>query len=282
VIDVLSGKGITHFTPVQGEAFGPVLAGRDVIGRSRTGTGKTLAFGLPSITRLVKWLEEKGVRDPQTGSMKRGRPVSMLVLCPTRELARQVQEEISDVSRPLGLFAEVFHGGVSYDGQSRALRSGLDILVGTPGRIIDHMNRGTLRLNEADLIVLDEADEMLSMGFAEDVETILDGFGKDNGKKPQCMLFSATTPPWVKQIGRQYQENVVAIDATNDTGGSRVATTVRHTAIQVPWGVESKKSILEDIIAIEISKDMKSVAELDAAEIATDDVDDDDDESDDD
>ncbi|OEU08954.1 DEAD-domain-containing protein, partial [Fragilariopsis cylindrus CCMP1102] len=242
VIDVLSGKGITHFTPVQGEAFDPILAGRDVIGRSRTGTGKTLAFGLPSITRLVKWLEEKGVRDPQTGNMKRGRAVSMLVLCPTRELARQVQEEISDVARPLGLFAEVFHGGVSYDGQSRALRSGLDILVGTPGRIMDHMNRGTLRLNEADLIVLDEADEMLSMGFADDVETMLDGFGKDNGKKPQCLLFSATTPPWVKQIGRQYQENVIAIDATNDTGGSRVATTVRHTAIQVPWAKKNAES----------------------------------------
>mmetsp|Transcript_24524 Transcript_24524/g.28396 ORF Transcript_24524/g.28396 Transcript_24524/m.28396 type:complete len:689 (+) Transcript_24524:269-2335(+) len=279
VIDVLSGMGITHFTPVQGEAFEPVLAGRDVIGRSRTGTGKTLAFGLPAITRLVDFLEKKGVREPQTGRMQRGRGVSMLVLCPTRELARQVSIELSAVARPLGLHADVFHGGVSYDGQTRALRNGLDILVGTPGRIIDHLNRGNLRLNEADLIVLDEADEMLSMGFADDVETILDGLGVDNGKKPQCLLFSATTPPWVKQIGRKYQEKVVAIDATNDTGGSRVATTVRHTAIQVPFGVEAKKSILEDVIAIEISRDMKSVAELVAIEDASDsDSDDDDDE----
>mmetsp|Transcript_25568 Transcript_25568/g.60258 ORF Transcript_25568/g.60258 Transcript_25568/m.60258 type:complete len:842 (-) Transcript_25568:411-2936(-) len=262
IIDVLSGKGIVRFTPVQGEAFDPVLARRDVIGRSRTGTGKTLAFGLPAITRLVKWMEEKGIRDPATGRMQRGRSVSMLVLCPTRELARQVQQELSSVAQPLGLFSEVFHGGVSYDPQSRALRNGLDILVGTPGRVIDHLNRGTLRLNECDLIVLDEADEMLSMGFADDVETILDGLGVDNGEKPQCLLFSATTPPWVKQIGRQYQQDVKSIDATGDDGGSRVANTVRHTAIQCPWGIESKKAILEDIIAIEISKDMKGVDEI--------------------
>jgi len=117
VIDVLSEKGITRFTPVQAEAFDPVLAGRDVIGRSRTGTGKTLAFGLPSFTRLVKWMEEKGYRDEQTGRLARGRPVSMVILCPTRELARQVQEELAAVARPLGLFTEVFHGGVSYEPQ---------------------------------------------------------------------------------------------------------------------------------------------------------------------
>lgn len=117
MIDVLSEKGITRFTPVQGEAFDPILAGRDVIGRSRTGTGKTLAFGLPALVRLTTWLEEKGYRDPVTKQMQRGRPVSMVILCPTRELARQVQEELAGVARPLGLFTEVFHGGVSYEPQ---------------------------------------------------------------------------------------------------------------------------------------------------------------------
>jgi ATP-dependent RNA helicase DDX21 len=121
---------------------------------------------------------------------------------------------------------------------------------------------------------LDEADEMLSMGFADDVETILKGSGKANGKKPQVMLFSATTPPWVKQIGRQYQEDVIAIDATGDEGGSRVATTVRHTAVQVPPGAGAKKAILEDIIAIEISKDMKGIEELFSEEKKSDDEDD--------
>lgn len=118
VIDVLSAKGITRFTPVQAEAFDPVLAGRDVIGRSRTGTGKTLAFGIPSVTRLVSLADRKGLRDDR-GRMVRGRPVSMIVLCPTRELARQVQEELAGICRPLGLFTEVFHGGVSYDPQVR-------------------------------------------------------------------------------------------------------------------------------------------------------------------
>ena len=190
----------------------------------------------------------------------------MVVLCPTRELARQVNEELSAVAKPLGLYVDVFYGGVSYDSQRRSLTQGLDILVGTPGRIIDHMERGNLRLNECDVIVLDEADEMLSMGFSDAVETILEGCGEDNGKKPQCLLFSATTPPWVKNIGRQYQKDVIAIDATGDEGGSRVAKTVRHTAIQVPPGAGSKRSILEDIIAIEISKDMKSIEELAAQE----------------
>lgn len=102
---------------MQGEAFDPVLAGRDVIGRSRTGTGKTLAFGLPAIARLNnQWFDENGYRD-ERGQLARGRPVSMVVLCPTRELARQVQDELAGVARPLGLYVDVFHGGVSYDPQ---------------------------------------------------------------------------------------------------------------------------------------------------------------------
>lgn len=116
VIDALSSKGITRFTEVQGKAFEPVLAGRDLIGRSRTGTGKTLAFGIPSIHRIVKLAEERGEVD-EYGRRKRGRGVSMIVLCPTRELARQVEEELALVSKPFGLFTTCFHGGVSYDPQ---------------------------------------------------------------------------------------------------------------------------------------------------------------------
>jgi len=254
VIDVLSGKGITRFTEVQGRAFEPAFAGRDVIGRSRTGTGKTIAFGLPSVHRLVKIAEEQGKLDHH-GRRKRGRNVSMIVLCPTRELARQVEEETAQIARPLGLFTTVFHGGVSYDPQARALRNGIDILVGTPGRIMDHLNRGNLNLSDCNIVVLDEADEMLNMGFAEDVEVILDGVGANNDEKTQCLLFSATTPSWVKEIGRNYQKDVVSIDATSDNA-ARTATTVRHIAIQVPPGSDSKKAILEDIIAVEISKDL--------------------------
>jgi ATP-dependent RNA helicase DDX21 len=116
VIDVLSEKGITRFTEVQGKAFEPVLAGRDLIGRSRTGTGKTLAFGIPSIHRIVQLAEQRGQVD-QYGRRQRGRGVSMIVLCPTRELARQVEEELALVSKPFGLFTTCFHGGVSYEPQ---------------------------------------------------------------------------------------------------------------------------------------------------------------------
>ena len=116
VIDVLSNKGITKFTEVQGSAFLPVLNGRDVIGRSRTGTGKTLAFGIPALHRLVALAEKRGTVDA-SGRRRRGRNVSMIVLCPTRELARQVEDEIQQVAKPMNLFTTVFHGGVSYDPQ---------------------------------------------------------------------------------------------------------------------------------------------------------------------
>lgn len=249
IISVLSDKGISSFTTVQAQALGPVLAGRDVIGRSRTGTGKTLAFGIPSVLRIRKILEESGKLK------KRGRLPSMIVLCPTRELARQVQEEIELIAKPLGLFSSVLHGGVSYDPQARDLRNGVDIVVGTPGRVMDHMERTNLNLSECHISVLDEADEMLNMGFSEDVERILDGIGSSNSEKAQCLLFSATTPPWVKGIGRQYQKDVLSIDVTaNEGSGVRTATTVRHLAVQVPPG-DGKKAILEDIIAVNICKE---------------------------
>lgn len=139
--------------------------------------------------------------------------------------------------------------------QARALRQGLDVLVGTPGRVIDHINRGNLDLSHCDVAVLDEADEMLNMGFAEDVETILNGIGSANDEKTQCLLFSATTPSWVKRIGAQYQDNVYNIDATGNEG-ARVVTTVTHKAIQLPPGIEAKKQALEDIIAVEISRNI--------------------------
>lgn len=273
IIDVLSHKGITHFTPVQAKAISPVLAGRDVIGRSRTGTGKTLAFGIPALMRLVEIAKENGNAEVmRDGSirMKRGRLPSMIVLCPTRELARQVGEELAGICKPLGLFSSVFHGGVSYDPQARSLRQGVDVIVGTPGRIMDHLDRGNLDLRECDVVVLDEADEMLNMGFAEDVEVVLEGAGSANDQKMQCLLFSATTPPWVKEIGSQYQKDALSIDITSDQAGARTASTVRHTAIQVPFGHDAKRAILEDIIAVEISKDI----DLDAGSDSEDEEDD--------
>ncbi|KAL7579527.1 hypothetical protein ACA910_007902 [Epithemia clementina (nom. ined.)] len=253
IIDLLNRRGFTTFTPVQGEAFEPILQGRDVMGRSRTGTGKTLAFGLPSITRLVNITLQKGTRS-EVGRMKMGRKPSMVVLCPTRELARQVSDEISAFAKLLRLSVAVFHGGVSYNPQMDALRDGIDVLVGTPGRLMDHIESGNLDLSECNIAVLDEADEMLNMGFSQQVEQILRKMGTSNNEKTQILMFSATTPDWVKKVGRQYQRDAYSIDATGDAGGARVATTVRHVAVRVPFGGEDVYSMLENIIRLHLAK----------------------------
>eukprot|EP00588_Corethron_pennatum_P011030 CAMPEP_0194270286 /NCGR_PEP_ID=MMETSP0169-20130528/4297_1 /TAXON_ID=218684 /ORGANISM="Corethron pennatum, Strain L29A3" /LENGTH=837 /DNA_ID=CAMNT_0039012281 /DNA_START=224 /DNA_END=2735 /DNA_ORIENTATION=+ len=276
IIDSLSARGITAFTPVQAEAFTPVLAGHDVIGRSRTGTGKTLAFGVPAITRLLRDrapVEGGDDRRARGGRQPRRKP-GILILCPTRELARQVSDELREVTKGIGATVDVFYGGVSMDSQVRSLRKGLDVVVGTPGRIIDHLNRGNLDLSELRTAVLDEADEMLNMGFAEDVEEILRGMGSVLDIKTQVLLFSATTPSWVKDIARNYQSDAFNIDATSKDAGARTATTVRHLAVQVPPGKGAKHSLLEDIIAVEISKDSAGAvaARADALSAAGDNV----------
>lgn len=258
-IDLLNNKGIHTFTPVQGEAFESVVQGRDMICRSRTGTGKTLAFGLPSMTRLVDLTVLKGTRDAR-GKMKMGRPPSMVVLCPTRELARQVSDELSPFARLLNLNVAAFYGGVSYTPQMDALRNGIDILVGTPGRVVDHIESGNLDLSGCNIAVLDEADEMLNMGFSQAVEQILNRMGTANKTKTQTLMFSATTPDWVEKVGRQYQKDVVTIDTTGDTGGARVATTVKHVAVRVPPG-EDLYSMLENIIRIQLANHVAAGAE---------------------
>ena len=156
IVALLAEKGITKFTPIQEQSFDLLRSGADMLGRSQTGTGKTLAFALPLVHRLA---EERG------GRKERGRKAAILVLAPTRELARQVAETFELIAKPDRLRVETFHGGVAYGPQCRALRDGLDVLVGTPGRIIDHINNGDLDLSGVQYAVLDEADEMLNMGF---------------------------------------------------------------------------------------------------------------------
>lgn len=250
IIKLLNRNGITEFTKVQGEAMEPILSGLDVMGRSRTGTGKTLAFGLPAMTRLVDLAQEKGIRNKH-GRMARGRKPSMLVLCPTRELARQVADELTIYSDALGLDVACFHGGVSYNPQTDALYGGLDILVGTPGRVLDHLKTGNLNLSECNIAVLDEADQMLNMGFADQVETVFEGLGKANAIKTQVLLFSATTPDWVKNMAKRFQKKVHSIDSTGMEGGARVAKTVRHMAVEIQRA-NLKEALLEDIILSEL------------------------------
>lgn len=177
--------GYVHPTPVQAEIIPHMIQGRDVLAQSQTGTGKTAAFALPILSRL-----EAGKRLPQ-----------VLVLTPTRELALQVSQAFETYGSCIPkLRVLAIYGGADYQPQLRSLRQGVDIIVGTPGRVIDHLNRGTLVLDGLSCLVLDEADEMLNMGFQEDVEQIL----SKTPEKKQVALFSATMPDPIRRIADQH------------------------------------------------------------------------------
>src|SRR5215468_5046473 len=180
----LVDRGYTHPTPVQAQAFDPVMQGKDLIVRSKTGTGKTAAFGLPLLEKMDP--EDKAVR--------------ALVLCPTRELALQVAAELSDLGKYKGVRVSAIYGGASMQEQEDALERGSPIVVGTPGRIWDHIRRKNLKLQGCRHVVLDEADEMLNQGFYEEVTRILDQLPKDR----QVLLFSATVPPEIQNLISQY------------------------------------------------------------------------------
>jgi len=180
----LVDRGYTHPTPVQAQTFDPVMQGKDLIVRSKTGTGKTAAFGLPLLEKM----------DPTD------KAVRALVLCPTRELALQVAAELQDLAKYKGVRVTAIYGGASMQEQEDALESGSPIVVGTPGRIYDHIRRKNLKLQGCRHVVLDEADEMLNQGFYEEVTRILDQLPKDR----QVLLFSATVPPEIQNLISQY------------------------------------------------------------------------------
>ncbi|MDL2316215.1 DEAD/DEAH box helicase, partial [Desulfovibrio sp. OttesenSCG-928-A18] len=177
--------GFEEPSPIQVLAVPPLLAGRDVIGQAQTGTGKTAAFALPILERV----------DP------RNKAPQALILCPTRELAIQVAEEAGKLgSRKRGLFVLPVYGGQPIERQFRALARGAQIIVGTPGRVMDHMERGTLRFDEVFIAVLDEADEMLDMGFRDDIEAILE----QTPEGCQRVFFSATMPPAIMDLSKRF------------------------------------------------------------------------------
>lgn len=239
-VEALAKNNITHVTDVQAGTFDVVYDGKDLIAKSRTGTGKTLAFALPILERLAIIRKQEGLRP-------RGKGPGCLVLAPTRELAKQVSREMAYIGKGLGLSVECVYGGSSYGPQESALRRGVDVIVGTPGRIMDHLDRGTLVLNNISFAVLDEADEMLSMGFAEDVEHVFKTLPPVHQR--QVILFSATVPSWVKRLAAQYQKpDVKVFDSV--TTGTQAATTVRHCAVRVPERDDSRASLLADIIAV--------------------------------
>jgi ATP-dependent RNA helicase DeaD len=204
-LSALARRGFTTPTPVQAETFQPGLEGRNLLVQSCTGSGKTLAFGLPLLHRLAA-----------------DRRVQAVILTPTRELAQQVAAELESVMPRLD--SALLVGGLSYLPQLKALKSGARVVVGTPGRVQDHLDRGTLDLCGVTMVVLDECDEMLDMGFLEDVEKILAGVPEG----PQTFLFSATLPAPIAGLARRFLKDPVHIDHGREAGTAQHADIV-HT-----------------------------------------------------
>ncbi|WP_353647907.1 DEAD/DEAH box helicase [Nakamurella sp. A5-74] len=209
----VDGLGFTIPSPIQAQAIPLLLAGRDITGVAQTGTGKTAAFGLPLLNAV----------DAET------RGVQALVLTPTRELAMQVSEAISTFAQHVrNLSIVTVYGGAPFLPQKSALARGAQVVVGTPGRVIDHLERHTLDLSNVRFLVLDEADEMLRMGFAEDVDRIL----SESPRSRQTALFSATMPSAIRKVAQTHMNN--PIDITVE-GGARATTTVEQTYAVVPF-----------------------------------------------
>lgn len=208
----LDELGFDEPTPIQGKSIPEFLAGHDLIAQAHTGSGKTLAFALPLVRRC----------DPDEQN------VQALILTPTRELAQQVSEVLDQVATPAGFSVLVVYGGVPYGKQDESLKRGAQIIVGTPGRVLDHIRRGTLRTSKIRILVLDEADAMLDQGFAQDLEAIL----STTPASRQTVLFSATTPPWVNRVASRYLNHPKVVRAENE---DESIPNIEHSVIEV-WG----------------------------------------------
>jgi ATP-dependent RNA helicase DeaD len=225
VLLALADVGYESPSPIQAATIPALLAGRHVVGLAQTGTGKTAAFAVPILSRLD--LRQKA---PQA-----------LVLAPTRELALQVSEAFERYAAHLpGVHVLPIYGGQAYGVQLSALRRGVHVVVGTPGRVMDHLDKGTLDLSELRFLVLDEADEMLKMGFAEDVETILSGTPEDK----HVALFSATMPAQIRRIAKRYLTDAAEITVRNRTTTS-ANTNQRYLTVAHPQKLDALTRILE-------------------------------------
>ncbi|KAG8050514.1 hypothetical protein GUJ93_ZPchr0009g1397 [Zizania palustris] len=234
----LKSKGIKALFPIQATTFDLVVDGNDLVGRARTGQGKTLAFVLPILESLVNGTHKASRRTDY------GRPPSVLVLLPTRELAKQVNTDFAFYGATFGLTSCCVYGGSDYRSQETAIRKGVDIVVGTPGRVKDFVEKGTLNFKLLKFRVLDEADEMLNMGFVDDVELIL---GKvEDVTKVQTLLFSATIPAWVNKLSMKFLK---ASKKTVDLVGNeklKASASVRHLAL--PCNRAARAQVIPDII----------------------------------
>ena len=211
LLRALTDQGYTEPTPIQAAAIPTVLAGRDILAGAQTGTGKTAAFALPLIERLfTSEVAPNGKRKPRA-----------LILTPTRELAAQVHESIRTYGKHLRIFSTAIFGGVSMGPQMDALRRGLDLIVATPGRLMDHMERRTVDLSGIEILVLDEADRMLDMGFMPAIQKILGTLPK----KRQTLLFSATFADEIKKLAGQFMRDPAEIQVA---ARNAIAATITH------------------------------------------------------
>lgn len=192
ILRAVTDMGFEAASPIQAQAIPVQLEGRDCLGQAQTGTGKTAAFGIPLLQKI----------DPQN------RKLQAIALCPTRELAIQVAEEIRRLAKYMhGIKVLPIYGGQDIVRQIRGLKDGTQIVIGTPGRVMDHMRRKTLKCDQVHTVIMDEADEMLNMGFLEDMETILSQLPEER----QTVMFSATMPPAIQEIARKFQQNPVTV-----------------------------------------------------------------------
>ncbi len=223
MVDGVKAMGYVEPTPIQLRAIPLILAGQDVIGSAQTGTGKTAAFALPILSKLVQHAPAPRV----------------LILEPTRELAAQVETAMRDFARFTNLRAAVLYGGVGYGKQMDALRNGLDIIIATPGRLLDHMERGTCKLDQIKYLVLDEADRMLDMGFLPDVRRIVDKCPRER----HTSLFSATIPIQIETLIKWAMKNPQTIEI-----GMRRSPeeTVKH--VIYPVAEDQKSDLLRELL----------------------------------
>ena len=225
LLRTLADKGYSEPSPIQKAAFPELMLGRDLVGQAQTGTGKTAAFALPLLERL-----ESGQKTPQA-----------LVLAPTRELAMQVADSFKAYSAGHPhLKVLAVYGGTDFRSQISALKRGVDVVVGTPGRVMDHMRQGTLDTSGLRSLVLDEADEMLRMGFIDDVEWILDQLPEQR----QVVLFSATMPPEIRRLSKRYLKDPAEVTIrTKDQEGKRIRQ--RSITVPMPHKLEALQRVLD-------------------------------------
>ncbi|KAG7389461.1 hypothetical protein PHYPSEUDO_010346 [Phytophthora pseudosyringae] len=243
----LKARGIHTLFPIQAMTFDKIMDGKDLMGRARTGMGKTLAFALPVIELLLK----------DTRPRARGRAPRVVCMAPTRELAKQVASEFEQTGPSLSTVC--IYGGASYQSQNNAFRSGVDILVGTTGRVIDHIDRGNLRLHNCEFLILDEADTMLEMGFREDVQkvfTAMDKVQNESTGKRQTLLFSATIPKWVKDVADKYMQKAEFVNLVKDSD-DQASTDVQHIAIPCHW--QGRPTLLANLLGVYAKKDSRTI-----------------------